>query len=86
MPTCYATTTKLNSSNKGHIVHMGIHTCFFIGPFEKLRSRGNLERTILEVNKMLIAFFLKYFIFKSVYVGIGRYENMDTGDYGSQRP
>lgn len=87
MPACYATTTKLNSSNTGHIVHMGMYTCFSIGPFEKLCSRGNQERTILEVNKMLTAFFPKvfYFIFKYVYVGVGRHENMNAGDYGGQR-
>lgn len=36
---------------------------------------------------MLTAFFPKvfYFIFKYVYMGVGRHENMNAGDYGGQR-
>lgn len=36
---------------------------------------------------MLTAFFSKvfYFIFKYVYVGVDRHENMNAGDYGGQR-
>jgi hypothetical protein len=58
VPIYQATVADFYISNKGHIVHTGIHVCFF-GPFQKICCRGNWGKTVSDMRKMLIVSFLK---------------------------